>query len=184
MARDAAALGPPTLDELARVTVVHAVLLRSATLLEPEALRIAGAIGSAVREAHDADDFIARANAVPHPHVNLVAETVGPFDADGETPTGGALDSTFVAAAFALHAPHELSPVVETPFGWHVLQLLERAAPSPAEVASLRQELTGGVVNLRARQSLDALLRSLRAGTRIEATASADELMARVSSSP
>jgi peptidyl-prolyl cis-trans isomerase C len=36
----------------------------------------------------------------------------------------------FEAAAFALKKPNELSPVVESSFGYHIIQLLERMPPS------------------------------------------------------
>jgi hypothetical protein len=182
--RDAVAQGPATDDELANVTVVHAVVLRAPTLRDRDALLLAQAIADAVHGAHDAGEFIARAGAVAHPHAKVVAESLGPFRADGLLSSGAVLDGTFVAAAFALHTPHEFSPVVVSPFGWHVLQLIERTPPAGAQAASLREELGPVVTDLRARQALDALLLSLHGSVHVETAVAADELMARVGAPP
>jgi hypothetical protein len=184
LAREAAARGAPTDDELASLVVVHAVVLRSPGMRAEDATFLLGTVLNAVRSATTADDFIARAGAVPHVHANLTVEKVGPFRADGAMPEGRTLDLSFVAGAFALHAPHALSPVVVSPFGWHLIQLVERTPPSADEAASLRAQLAPAVVEVRARGALQDLLRQLDGNARIETAASADELMARVNASP
>ena len=184
-AKEAAQQGPPTDDELASVRVVHAVVMRSPTLREEDALTLARSIRQAVSQARSADEFVQRADAVPHVHASVVAQNVGPFAADGVDATGGEVDAGFVAAAFALRTPFEVSPIVATPFGWHVLQLVERRAPSdPAEVAARREALAGAVQTLRSRMRLDALLRTLRSTAHVETAVSADEIMARAMASP
>jgi hypothetical protein len=171
---EAAAMGPPTRDELSRVSVVHAVVMRSATLREEDALALVGAIQRAVADARNPSDFIARANAVPHPHAQVVAQPLDPFGPDGLGASGGEIDAGFVAAAFALHSPFEMSPIVVSPFGWHVIQLVQRTDlenPSP--------EIGPAVVRMRARGRLDALVRARRAAARIEVSQAADDQMAR-----
>jgi hypothetical protein len=184
LASDAAARGAPSDDELSSLVVVHAVVLRSPGMHEEDATLLLGAVLSAVRSATTADGFLDRATAVPHPHATLTAEKIGPFRADGAMPGGGTLDLGFVAAAFALHAPHAFSPVVASPFGWHLIQLVERTPPSAEEAASLRAELAPAVVEVRARGTLQDLLRELHGKARVETAASADDLMARVNASP
>jgi hypothetical protein len=185
LARAAAEKGAPSDDELASVVVVHAVVLRSATLREEDALALARSIRQTVAAVRTPDDFLARAQAVPHPHASVVAERLGPFAADGVGPGGATLDPGFVAAAFALRAPLELSSIVVTPFGWHVLQLVERRPPSsPSEADALRVDLAESVRDLRARMALDSLIRMRRGNGRVETSVAADELLARAVASP
>jgi hypothetical protein len=173
---EAMALGPPTEDELALVSVVHAVVLRSPNLREDDALAIAAAIRRAVAGGRSADDFEARANAVSHPHAEVRVERIGPFGADGRAPDGTGFDATFVAAAFSLRAPFETSAIVATPFGWHVLQLVERT-PAGGSVESRRVDLAGAVFQLRTRIRLEALVQARRQSVPVTISVAADDLM-------
>lgn len=183
LAEEARALGPPTDDELALVSVVHAVVLRAPSLREGDALAIASGIHRAVVGARNADDFEVRANAVNHPHAQVRVERIGPFGADGRSPNGEEFEAGFVAAAFALRAPLETSPIVATPFGWHVLQLVERA-PTDGPLANRRVELASVVAEMRARTRLDAILRARRQSTPLEISVAADELMSAAIAQP
>ncbi|HEX3344739.1 MAG TPA: hypothetical protein VHS09_09215, partial [Polyangiaceae bacterium] len=60
---EAKARGAPTDDELAEVTVVHAVVMRSRSLPEARALFTAKAIRDAVATARTSDEFQVRAKA-------------------------------------------------------------------------------------------------------------------------
>lgn len=171
-----AALGPPTEDELALVSVVHAVVLRSPSLREDDALAIAAAIRKAVVGAHSADDFEARANAVGHPHAEVRVERIGPCGADGRTADGSEFDASFVAAAFSLRAPLDTSAVVATPFGWHVLQLVERT-PAAGSVERRRVELAEAVLELRTRIRLEAIVQARRQAAPVVVSVAADDLM-------
>jgi hypothetical protein len=184
-ADEATRAGPPSDDELASVLVVQAVVLRSPTLREEDALALARTTRQAVVGARSADEFVKRANAVPRANAKLIAQAVGPFAADGIDPSGAELDAGFVAAAFALRTPFDPSPVVATPFGWHVLELVERKAPAnAAEAEAQRSALADAVRNVRARMRLEALLRTLRSNEHVETDPAADDLMARATVPP
>lgn len=180
---EARALGRPTDDELATLTVVHAVVLRSTILADENALAIARAIEGAVRDASSGDDFEKRASAVPHAGARVVVERIADFGPDGRLPDGSALDSKFVTAAFALRLPSETSPIVQTSFGWHVLRLIDRKAPGAAS-SSRREDLVDAVTALRARARADAVIRAHEHREPVQVMESADALMASVSAEP
>lgn len=57
------------------------------------------------------------------------------------TLNGGGLDATFIHAAFALQTPNELSNIVETAAGFHILQLQETRAETYRPLAEVREEI-------------------------------------------
>jgi hypothetical protein len=171
--------GPPTANELSTVTVVHAVVLNSVAIPRESAQAIATSIRDAVEHATTAEDFERRAESVPRAAVRLTVERIAAFGADGQLPDGTRLDPSFVAAAFELPAPADTSPIVETPFGLHVLRLLERVLPEPSSLEQRQHDLADVVVAMRARSRLDRLLAARRGRTKIDIATAAVALMAR-----
>lgn len=53
----------------------------------------------------------------------------------------GQFEPDFEQALFALQSPGDISPVVQTPFGFHLIQLQEVRRPPQPSLASLRDEL-------------------------------------------
>ena len=131
--------------------------------------------------AASADEFERRANAVAHDGFDVKVERLPLFVADGRISEPGrndVMDATFAAAACALTTPGATSRVVETSFGWHVIRLVARVpgheVPLPERRAMFREE----TITARGRHERDAILSAAAAGTRIELSTAAEELMA------
>ena len=73
---------------------------------------------------------------------------------------------------------------MKTPFGYHVILLDERLPAVKLTLDERRERLVDVVVALRAKTELDALLERLKQQTPVELPRSADELTARVLTTP
>ena len=100
------------------------------------------------------------ASTVPHEGVDVVVEPLPPVAADGRLLVAGneTLDASFVHAVVALPARGALSPVTPTPFGFHVILLLERTPPVVLTGEARRARLFADIVNERARAADKKLL--------------------------
>ncbi len=192
---DAQAAGPPTDEELEQVTqihwldvdlpeqvrVIHAVVRRPKDPAQnPAARALAARLLAAATGASDAADFKARIAAVPTGPLEVTVEELPPFVADGRIadPHPSALDPTFAAAAFALKKPGDTSAIVESPYGWHVIRLLERLPAKILPAAERRAQFAEEVLAHRGRVALDALLDRRRASSPIAIRPDAEARMA------
>lgn len=175
---EAQAAGPPHDDELATITVQHAMVRRTPSLPPTRALVLARQMASAVASAKDAKDFEARARSVPGVADWLIIENLPGFDLAGDSEEGPHFDATFVAAAFALHRPGDTSGVVETQFGWHVIRLVSREVPVGQALEERRSRLADVVVTARGRALVEASVATRLRTESIEVSSAADALMA------
>jgi parvulin-like peptidyl-prolyl isomerase len=193
IARDAAAMGPPTDAEVSMVAdrhwrdvdlpeqarVVHVVVM---TDTDPQKQKRARAVAenlrAAVVGARDANDFVARAQQVDAQGLRVRPEALPLFVADGRVVENNTeLDKTFSAAAFAL-SPGETSGIVQTSFGLHVIRMLERLPGKHVPQAELRTQFTREVFAQRGRDAYVALLADLKRRHPIALDSAADALMA------
>ncbi|MEO8876513.1 MAG: peptidyl-prolyl cis-trans isomerase [Polyangiaceae bacterium] len=167
-----------------RVQVIHAIAIRpkkteqNADQRTEQAREIGAALEAAVQGATSAEDFEDRARRVPHEGIDVRVESLPAFADDGVVPeTGGGMDATFAHAAFMLRSPGDISPVVETSFGWHVIRLNERLSSKDVPREERRKMFAEECVTTRARSSFDALLGARHATTKIEIVQDANDAM-------
>ncbi len=169
--QDADRRGPPSDEEIAELTsqrwwaldrprmveVVHAVVLSESE--NPEAAALAERIATAVAQATNAREFEQAAKAVPADDQQVRVETLPPVAPDGRAvspdrppPQGQLLHLAveFAAAAQKLERVGQLSPVVRSPFGYHVLMALKIWEPLRPTQAELRELLRPEVAQRRA----------------------------------
>ncbi len=204
IADEARAGGPPTdaevealtyarFWELARprlVRVVHAVVLASK---EDEAARaLAEQIAAATRGAQTPAQFQTAARGVPAGNLKVKVETLQPVAADGRAidpaappPNGPGvqqLNADFAAAAQRLSSPGEQSPVVRTPFGYHVIYLIAVIEPKQPSLDERRALLHDEIMTQRAQTRAAELLAEQRRALVPEQERSALTNMQRLSS--
>jgi hypothetical protein len=174
------------------VAVVHAVVLSEAENLEAEAL--ARRIAAAVEGAASGAEFQTAAQLVPAGNYTVRVETLPPVAGDGRAidpekpPPAGPPETHFSAefaeAALALDHVGQLSPVVRSPFGYHVLRAERIIEPKQPSLQERMKLLQPEVLQRRALAAQAELLERQRQESRPEQSRSARQAMARVAVLP
>lgn len=181
---EALAAGPPTDAEIAATTearfweldrprmvaVTHAVVLSSAE--DPAARALAERIRAATLQVATGDEFEAAARALDPGSFTVKVEALAPVTLDGRAvdparppPAGPSVqhfDRDFAAGAQRLTRPGELSPVLRSPFGYHVLYARSITLPKQPSLDERRALLHDEIMSQRATALSAALLERQR----------------------
>jgi peptidyl-prolyl cis-trans isomerase C len=74
----------------------------------------------------------------------------------------------FEKAAFALKQPNDLSPVVETRFGYHIIQLVERKASQPVPFEQAKSRIGMMLQDQKIKEALHAHIQELKTKGKVE----------------
>ncbi len=80
----------------------------------------------------------------------------------------GQMVPAFDKAGFALTKPNEISPVVETQFGYHIIQLLERQPASAVPFEEAKGRITQMLKQQQAGQKVQAYVEQLKKQAKVE----------------
>lgn len=85
----------------------------------------------------------------------------------------GQLVPEFEQAAFALQRPGQISPVVKTDYGYHIIQFIERRPAEPARFEQVRDRIRRELLSKKQEAGFQVWVKQLRAKARITRSDSA-----------
>lgn len=172
------------------VRVIHAVVRADGENAAAQAL--ASRIREAVIETASPAEFRKAAEQIEAGGLNVQIETLPPIAPDGRSvdpakppPQGPPVRNMvpeFAAAASRLQTKGEVSPVVRSQFGFHVIQLLDVVPSKTVEPAERRARLADEVIAARVRKRTQDVLERLRSELSPEQSRAAVAAMEQVGS--
>jgi peptidyl-prolyl cis-trans isomerase C len=172
------------LDHDDAVVTVHAVAIADVddAQARARAKEVATKVLEAVRGATSVDEFVQRANTVDHGSLDLRVEPLPAVTREGRvlSADGGEFDAAFARGACELKQPGEISGLIETKFGFHVVRLSERIPamhPSDDELSKL---VSDEVKTNRTRAAIEKLQSDLRKQTGVEIERSFEQTLTRL----
>ncbi|HET9954781.1 MAG TPA: peptidyl-prolyl cis-trans isomerase [Polyangiaceae bacterium] len=180
------------LDRPRLVQVQHAVVLTERS--DAEARALCERIRDAVRDVHGEAAFAAAVKRVSSGKFKVKVEKLDPVALDGRVvdpdrpPPSNAPPQAYALevarAAQQLQQPGEVSPVVQSPFGYHVLRLLRVIEPHQPSLEERRRLLTPEIDQRRALTEQNELLARVRREAAPDQARAALTLMGRLSVAP
>jgi parvulin-like peptidyl-prolyl isomerase len=199
--------GPPTPAEVEKIVLerwtdlrrpdavrtAHAVVINDKPAKDGAARAVAAKLALALAQTKSQAELIAVASAFPGEGFEIRAEELPFVTADGrvmERRDGGfvalpgAFDVDFARGANALREPGQLSGLVKSAFGYHVIRLEELAPGVVVTGPELSALVDDEVYQRRAKRSRRELLERLRAATAIRLERAVDDLTTQVKVAP
>jgi hypothetical protein len=177
------------LDRPSAVRTTHAIVMNDKPERAGAALALAEKLALTLRDAKSGDELMALAKAFPSVGFEIRAEALPFVTPDGRvfvrTDAGFKaeqrnFDPDFARAANTLQNPGDLSPVVKSSFGYHVIRLEERAPSATVGEPELSGRLAPDIKVRRAGRARRQLLEKLRQSSPVEIERAVDELTAQV----
>lgn len=177
-------------DRPRAVVVMHALARTKKPADQAQAREVADKLVKLLKDVSDPTEFEARVKGLPEQPVEVLVERLPPITEDGRSfelsapdragSEGPRMDSSFARAAHRITQVGANSPIVATPFGYHLIHLLEVIPPLRRPREEQRAELTETVMTERFRARLSRELERAKQLRKVTTERNVDELTARL----
>ena len=135
---------------------------------------LAERIHAAVRDAKTVTEFGSLASAIPTDGLEVKVEGLPAIVEDGRALDDTPFDPAFTAGVFAVPEGQQVSPVVKSDFGWHIVYVTERMPAVHVPFEERRARATKVLVEKRFKASYDAHLLELKKQFPVEISSAAE----------